>query len=155
MESIIFIKTLLKQTTLKASLQLKQTINKLINNMESQTVNFNLHAYRQLLNEKVKSLQQLEQLYDSQNKPVVDKLLEEKILSIVNNQIVPSGIIVSPADGKEYTAEESSHNQNILTKVTAIFNEYGGKTAVNIDLEELNTMLCFEITPMDIAKCLV
>ena len=81
-------------------------------NMENQLVDFNLHAYRELLNDKVKSLQQLEQLYDDQNKSVVNKLLEEKILTVVNNQVVPSGIITTPADGKQYTEEEINYNKN-------------------------------------------
>ena len=130
-------------------------MKKKVTNMENQLVNFNLHAYRELLNDKVKSLQQLEQLYDDQNKSVVNKLLEEKILTVVNNQVVPSGIITSPGDGKQYTEEEINYNKNVIDKVSQIFNGYGGKTTVSIDLKELNTMVCFEITPIDIAKCLV
>lgn len=130
-------------------------MKKKVTNMENQLVDFNLHAYRELLNDKVKSLQQLEQLYDDQNKLVVNKLLEEKILTVVNNQVVPSGIITSPGDGKQYTEEEINYNKNVIDKVSQIFNGYGGKTTVSIDLKELNTMVCFEITPIDIAKCLV
>ena len=130
-------------------------MKKKVTNIENQLVDFNLHTYRELLNDKVKSLQQLEQLYDDQNKSVVNKLLEEKILTVVNNQVVPSGIITSPGDGKQYTEEEINYNKNVIDKVSQIFNGYGGKTTVSIDLKELNTMVCFEITPIDIAKCLV
>lgn len=124
--------------------------------MENQTINFSIQKYRQLLNEKSqvvgKLLYELEQLGSEQNKNVINKLFEEKILTVVDNKTVPSGLKLNPENGTEFTEEEKNNNLLVLQKASEIFTTFGGKNTIEIDLNKLND-LQFEINNEDILKC--
>jgi hypothetical protein len=143
-------KTLLKQTIIKAPLGLKEKI------MENKTINFSVQKFRLLLNEKSqvvgKLLYDLEQLGNEQNKDVINKLFEERILTVVDNKTVPSGLKLNPDNGVDFTEEEKESNLKVLQKTSEIFMSFGGKNTVKIELSKLNNLL-FSISNEDILNC--
>jgi len=124
--------------------------------MENNTVEFSVQEFRMLLETKSKivgkALYELELMANVQNKDVINKLLEEKVLTIVDNNIVSSGFRLTPVDGIEFTEEERNSNLDVLKKTSEIFNLYGGKNTVKVELDNLNDLM-FTVTNEDILNC--
>jgi hypothetical protein len=124
--------------------------------MENKTINFSVQKFRLLLNEKSqivgKLLYDLEQLGNEQNKDVINKLFEERILTVVDNKTVPSGLKLNPDNGVDFTEEEKENNLKVLQKTSEIFMTFGGKNTIEIKLSKLNNLL-FSISNEDILNC--
>ena len=113
--------------------------------MEDNQVKFLSHNYRVLLDERWKRLNELDALFRSQNKEVLERLLKD---GIIDEKGLPVGLVKTPT-----SKEEAELSYKIALEASNKFKEYGGKEEILIDINELITKL--SITNTDITKCLI
>lgn len=113
--------------------------------MEKDKQLFGRYLYSSLIRNKLNKLNDLEKLFEEQNKEVLDRLKKE---NIIDSRGVPTGLVLEPK-----TQEEVNQSQLAITNYANKYKEYGGKSDVLVNITDHIKDLI--ITEEEVLNCIV
>ena len=111
---------------------------------ETTKVKFSIVGYMHLLNQKNQVIQELNSLFDIQNKEAISKCKE---LGLLEDNGSIKGFKISENE------EEAKSMKGLYETFISTFLQQGGKSDVELDLKDFESKLA--ITLSDISKCII